>query len=56
VPVNESISAGQQVLSHEEIDMFLDQANMEAFVLAPWRNPAIDMARLLKRRFSWMML
>ncbi len=35
VPVNESISAGQQVLSHEEIDTFLDQANMEAYTLAP---------------------
>jgi electron transport complex protein RnfB len=35
VPVNESISAGQQVLSHEEIDMFLDQANLGAYTLAP---------------------
>ena len=35
VPVNESISPGQQVLSHEEIDTFLDQANMEAYTLAP---------------------
>ena len=35
VPVNQSISGGQQVLSHEEIDSFLDQANMEAYSLAP---------------------
>lgn len=35
VPVEQSISGGQQVLSHEEIDAFLDQANMGAFALAP---------------------
>lgn len=35
VPVDQSISAGQQVLSHEEIDTFLDQAGMGAYALAP---------------------
>ena len=35
VPVDQSISGGQQVLSHEEIDTFLDQANMGAYSLAP---------------------
>ena len=35
VPVDESISMGQQVLSHEGIDSFLDQANMGAYALAP---------------------
>jgi ferredoxin len=35
VPVDESISMGQQVLSHEGIDFFLDQANMGAYTLAP---------------------
>lgn len=35
VPVEQSISEGQQVLSHEDIDSFLDQANMEAYALMP---------------------
>lgn len=35
VPVEQSISGGQQVLSHEEIDSFLDKANMEAMALVP---------------------
>lgn len=35
VPVDQSISGGQQVLSHEEIDTFLDRANMGSFSLAP---------------------
>jgi len=35
VPVDQSISAGQQVLSHEEIDTFFDQANMGAYTLSP---------------------
>lgn len=35
VPVEQSISQGQQVLSHEDIDTFLDQANMEAYALMP---------------------
>ncbi len=35
VPVEQSIAGGQQVLSHEEIDAFLDQANMGVFALAP---------------------
>jgi len=35
VPVDQSIAAGQQVLSHEEIDAFLDQANMGVYALAP---------------------
>ncbi|RJP73916.1 MAG: hypothetical protein C4532_03580 [Candidatus Abyssobacteria bacterium SURF_17] len=35
VPVDQSISGGQQVLSHEELDVFLDQANLGALALAP---------------------
>ncbi len=35
VPVDQSIASGQQVLSHEEIDSFLDKANMGAFALVP---------------------
>ncbi|MEW5980172.1 MAG: 4Fe-4S dicluster domain-containing protein [Acidobacteriota bacterium] len=35
VPVNQSIAAGQQVLSHEEIAAFLDQANMGVYAMAP---------------------
>lgn len=35
VPVEQSIAGGQQVLSHEEIDHYLDQANMGAYSLAP---------------------
>lgn len=35
VPVEQSISDGQQVLSYENIDTFLDQANMEAYALMP---------------------
>jgi hypothetical protein len=35
VPVDQSIAAGQQVLSHEEIDAFLDGANMGLYALAP---------------------
>ncbi|MGW8320683.1 MAG: 4Fe-4S dicluster domain-containing protein [Thermodesulfobacteriota bacterium] len=35
VPVDQSIASGQQVLSHEEIDAYLDQANMGVYALAP---------------------
>jgi Pyruvate/2-oxoacid:ferredoxin oxidoreductase delta subunit len=35
VPVEQSISDGQQVLSYEDIDTFLDQANMEAYAFMP---------------------
>lgn len=35
VPVDQSIAGGQQVLSHEEIDTFLDRAKMGMFALAP---------------------
>ncbi len=35
VPVEQSVAGGQQVLSHEEVDYFLDQANMGAYTLAP---------------------
>jgi len=35
VPVNQSVAGGQQVLSHEEIDSYLDKANMSAYALAP---------------------
>jgi len=35
VPVDQSIAGGQQVLSHEAIDHYLDQANMGAYALAP---------------------
>jgi len=35
VPVDRSISEGQQVLSHEEIGSFLDRANMGAMALVP---------------------
>ncbi len=35
VPVEQSVASGQQVLSHEEIDAFLDQANMGVYALAP---------------------
>jgi electron transport complex protein RnfB len=35
VPVDQSIAPGQQVLSHEEIAAFLDQANMGVYALAP---------------------
>ena len=35
VPVEQSIASGQQVLSHEEIDSYLDKANTGAFALVP---------------------
>lgn len=35
VPVGESVSSGQQILSHEEIGHYLDQANMGAMALVP---------------------
>lgn len=35
VPVDQSISSGQQVLTHEDIHAFLDSANMGALALAP---------------------
>jgi ferredoxin len=35
VPVDQSIAGGQQVLSHEAIDHYLDQANMGAYALRP---------------------
>jgi len=35
VPVEQSIASGQQVLSHEAIDSYLDNANMGAFALVP---------------------
>ena len=35
IPVDQSISGGQQVLSHEEIDKFLDESNMGMYALAP---------------------
>jgi len=35
VPVDQSVAGGQQVLSYEEIDYFLDQSNMGAYTLAP---------------------
>ena len=35
VPVEQSISEGQQVLSYEDIDSFLDHANMEAYAFMP---------------------
>ena len=35
VPVNQSISAEQHVLSHEEIDGYLDKASMGAYSLTP---------------------
>ncbi|MBI4830968.1 MAG: 4Fe-4S dicluster domain-containing protein [Candidatus Lindowbacteria bacterium] len=35
VPINQSISDGQHVLSHEEVKLFLDEANMGAIALVP---------------------
>ena len=35
VPVDQSIAGGQQVLSHEAMDHYLDNANMGAYALAP---------------------
>ena len=35
VPVEQSISDGRQALSYENIDTFLDQANMEKYALMP---------------------
>jgi len=35
VPVDQSIEGGQQVLSHEAIDSYLDKAGMGAYTLAP---------------------
>jgi ferredoxin len=35
IPVDQSISAGQQVLSHEESDYYLENASMGAYALAP---------------------
>lgn len=35
VPVDQSIAGGQQVLSHEAIDSYLDSAGMGAYALAP---------------------
>ena len=35
VPVNQSIGSGQQVLSYEQIESFIDRANMGALALTP---------------------
>lgn len=35
VPIGQSISAEQQILPHEQIDAYLDRANMEAIALVP---------------------
>jgi Pyruvate/2-oxoacid:ferredoxin oxidoreductase delta subunit len=35
IPVDQSVARGQQVLSHEAIDHYLDKASMGAYALAP---------------------
>ncbi|RJP18708.1 MAG: 4Fe-4S dicluster domain-containing protein [Candidatus Abyssobacteria bacterium SURF_5] len=35
IPVEQSIDTGQEVLSHEDLAMFLDHANMDAIALVP---------------------
>ncbi|MBI5117997.1 4Fe-4S dicluster domain-containing protein [Candidatus Poribacteria bacterium] len=47
VPVEQSISDGQHILSHEEVKLFLDEANMGAMALVPCpcRNRTEKMGR-----------